>query len=179
MATLRLARSKCTSRNASTSRLAVATVVGNHGIVAIAAVAAALNPLSVPRMFSVEVTTRARYGASSRRSLAARLSALSVIVYGGPIRVSALARAEQVRTPTMTPIVAALEREGLVAREADASDGRASLLRATPRGNRVMQDGRGRRVARLAQELSRLPARDRQTLDEAVAILERVFGPPS
>ena len=110
---------------------------------------------------------------------AARLSALSVIVYGGPIRVSALARAEQVRTPTMTPIVAALEREGLVAREADASDGRASLLRATPRGARVMQEGRRRRVARLAQELSRLPARDRQTLDEAVAILERVFGPPS
>ena len=110
---------------------------------------------------------------------AARLSALSVIVYGGPIRVSALARAEQVRTPTMTPIVAALEREGLVAREADASDGRASLLRATPRGARVMQEGRRRRVARLAQELSRLPARDRQTLDQAVAILERVFGPPS
>ena len=67
-----------------------------------------------------------------------------------------------------------------------ATEGSATRLKACPsdrkregRGNRVMQDGRGRRVARLAQELSRLPARDRQTLDEAVAILERVFGPPS
>src|SRR5262245_2475270 len=49
----------------------------------------------------------------------ARLSALSVIVFGGPLRISALAQAEQVRLPTMTPIVAALERDGLIEREPD------------------------------------------------------------
>lgn len=104
---------------------------------------------------------------------AARLSALSVIVFAGPIRISALARAEQVQTPTMTPIVAALERDGLVVREADAADARAALLRATPRGARLMAEGRARRVALLAADLRALPARDRGILARAVDILER------
>ena len=103
---------------------------------------------------------------------AARLSALSVIVFGGPIRISALARAEQVKTPTMTPIVAALERDGLVIREADSSDARAALLRATAKGARLMAEGRARRVALLAQELRRLPAAERRLLNEAVRLLE-------
>jgi DNA-binding MarR family transcriptional regulator len=103
---------------------------------------------------------------------AARLSALSVVAFAGPIRISALAAAEQVRTPTMTPIVAALEREGLVTRESDASDARAALIRATPRGIRLMGEGRARRVALLAAELERLSAADRASLLRAVDILE-------
>jgi DNA-binding MarR family transcriptional regulator len=105
---------------------------------------------------------------------AARLSALSVIAFAGPIRISALASAEQVRTPTITPIVASLEREGLVTRESDASDARAALLRATPRGIRLMGEGRARRVALLAAELATLSAADRAVLDRAVGILERL-----
>ena len=108
---------------------------------------------------------------------AARLSALSVIVYGGPIRISALARAEQVRTPTMTPIVAALERDGLVTRQRDRTDARAALLKATPRGARLLADGRARRVTLLASELRTLSLEDRRTLEQAVAILERLFNP--
>jgi DNA-binding MarR family transcriptional regulator len=105
---------------------------------------------------------------------AARLSALSVIVFAGPIRISALASAEQVRTPSMTPIVAALERDGLVTRESDASDARAALLRATPKGARLMAEGRARRVALLAAELDELSASDRAALARAVGILERL-----
>lgn len=104
---------------------------------------------------------------------AARLSALSVIVFAGPIRISALARAEQVQTPTMTPIVAALERDGLVVREADAADARAALLRATPKGARLMAEGRARRVALLAADLRALQACDRAILAQAADILER------
>jgi DNA-binding MarR family transcriptional regulator len=107
----------------------------------------------------------------------ARLSALSVVVFGGPLRISDLARAEQVRLPTMTPIVAALEREGLVARDDDPADARVSLVRATPRGARLLSDGRARRVAALAGDLSTLSAADRRTLEKAAAILLRVFEP--
>lgn len=103
---------------------------------------------------------------------AARLSALSVVVFAGPIRISALARAEQVQTPTMTPIVAALERDGLVTRETDTSDARAALLRATPKGARLMAEGRARRVALLAADLAALSARERAVIAEAVEILE-------
>lgn len=108
---------------------------------------------------------------------AARLSALSVVVFGGPVRISSLARAEQVRTATMTPIVAALERDGLVTRETDPADGRAVILRATAKGARLMAEGRARRVATLASELRRLSAPDRATLNDAARILRRVFSP--
>ena len=107
---------------------------------------------------------------------AARLSALSVVVFAGPIRISALATAEQVRTPTMTPIVAALERDGLVTRESDTSDARATLLSATPKGARLMAEGRARRVAALAAELNKLPPGDLTALERAVAILEGLPG---
>src|SRR3954463_8792183 len=55
-----------------------------------------------------------------------QLSALSVIVFGGPITLGALAAAEQVRPPTITKLVAALEAAGLVKRQVDADDRRVS-----------------------------------------------------
>lgn len=104
----------------------------------------------------------------------ARLSALSVVVFGGPLRISDLARAEQVRTPTITPIVAALEREGLVTREVDEHDGRASLLRATPAGREMMARGRARRVEALTAELRRVPAADRDILRRAADLMQQL-----
>jgi DNA-binding MarR family transcriptional regulator len=104
----------------------------------------------------------------------ARLSALSVVVFGGPLRISDLARAEQVRTPTITPIVAALEADGLIAREPDARDARASILRATPKGRKLMAQGRARRVARLAAELRAVPAEDLGVLRRAAALMEEL-----
>lgn len=104
----------------------------------------------------------------------ARLSALSVLTFGGPMRISELARAEQVRTPTMTPIVAALESEGLITREADAHDARAWILRATTKGQKLMAEGRARRVAALAAELKELPQADREMLRRAASLMERL-----
>jgi DNA-binding MarR family transcriptional regulator len=106
----------------------------------------------------------------------ARLSALSVIVFRGPLRISALAEAEQVRVPTMTPIVAALEREGLVVRDADPADARAALVRATPRGARLLAEGRARRAAVIADGLRALPAGDRALVGRAMGALERLAG---
>ena len=104
----------------------------------------------------------------------ARLSALSVVVYGGPLRISDLARAEQVRTPTMTPIVVALEEAGLIERQADQNDARASILKATPRGRRRMADARARRVRVLAESLRALPDSERRVLEKAAVLLRRV-----
>jgi DNA-binding MarR family transcriptional regulator len=106
------------------------------------------------------------------------LSALSVIVFGGPVRISTLARAEQVQTPTMTPIVAALERDGLITRGVDPSDARAVILRATAKGARVMAEGRRLRVANLADALRPLPAAQQATLRAAAAILQRTLTAP-
>ena len=102
----------------------------------------------------------------------ARLSALSVVVFGGPLRISDLARAEQVKVPTITPTVVALENDGLITREADPTDARAAILRPTARGQQLMAEGRARRVASLAAELRRVPAPDRRLLSRAAALIE-------
>ena len=104
----------------------------------------------------------------------ARLSALSVLVFAGPMRLSDLARIEQVKAPTMTKIVAGLEIRGLVRRRADAEDGRAVRLEPTARGTKLLQEGRRRRVARLAEGLSALDAEEVELLGRAAAIIERV-----
>ena len=74
---------------------------------------------------------------------APRLSALSVLVFAGPKRIGELARVEQVEPPTMTKLVDALVRDGLVVRERDPDDARAVRVRATPTGARTLRRGRG------------------------------------
>ena len=105
-----------------------------------------------------------------------RLSALSVIVFGGPITLGELAAAEQVRPPTMTRLVRALEGERLVRRESDPSDGRIVRLRATRKGEAVLHAGRARRVRRLAKPIADLTAAERETLKRAAEILTRVVA---
>jgi DNA-binding MarR family transcriptional regulator len=105
---------------------------------------------------------------------AAKLSALSVLVFAGPMRLTDLARAEQVRPPTMTRLVASMEAEGLVHREADAADARAVKLRATAKGTRLLDQGRLRRIERLASALTLLPEKDLRLLERAAALIEQV-----
>ena len=103
---------------------------------------------------------------------APRLSALSVVVFGGPLTLGDLATAEQVKPPTMTRLVSALEEEGLVTREADASDGRLTRIRATARGRTLLLLGRANRVSALTAEVRALPDADRDVVERAVTILE-------
>lgn len=107
----------------------------------------------------------------------ARLSALSVLVFAGPMNLTALAAAEQVQAPTMTKVVQALEGKGLVRRERDPADRRGRRIVATAKGRRIMEEGRRRRVTRLAADLAELPRGDRARVAAAVGILERISGP--
>lgn len=102
----------------------------------------------------------------------AKLSALSVLVFGGPMRLTDLADAEQVRPPTMTRLVAAMEADGLVRRRADRGDARAVRLEATTKGARVLQEGRRRRVSRLAQALRDRTPDELRLLDRAADLIE-------
>jgi DNA-binding MarR family transcriptional regulator len=105
-----------------------------------------------------------------------RLSALSVLVFAGPMTVSELAAAEQVRPPTMTRVIASLEASRLVVREGDAADRRLVRVRATARGVQVLEEGRRRRIALLVQALEELPQSERDTLRAALDSLERIVG---
>lgn len=105
-----------------------------------------------------------------------RLSALSVVVFGGPVTLTELANAEQVKAPTMTRLVDGLEADGYVRRTADPLDGRVTRLEATARGRAVMLAGRERRVAMLAGLLEELGAEERRTVRRAVTSLEEVIA---
>src|SRR5712691_5929388 len=107
---------------------------------------------------------------------AARLSALSVLVFGGAHTLGEIAAAEHVRQATMTRIVQALEENGLVRRESDPQDGRVTRLRATAKGERVMWQGRERRVANLADLLARLSPQDVARVREAADLVERALA---
>jgi DNA-binding MarR family transcriptional regulator len=106
----------------------------------------------------------------------ARLSALSVLVFGGPQRLTRLADLEQVRPPTMTKVVSALEDAGLARRRPDPDDARAIQVEATARGRSLLLEGRRRRVARLAGGLAHLSPGDLDVLAHAAAVMERVAG---
>jgi DNA-binding MarR family transcriptional regulator len=106
---------------------------------------------------------------------APRLSALSVVVFGGPVTLGQLARAEQVKPPTMTRIVTGLEKDGLVRREGDERDGRLTRIQATPKGQRVLMAGRARRVELLASAVKGLGATDRAELGRGAQLLRELI----
>lgn len=106
----------------------------------------------------------------------ARLSALSVLVFGGAQRLTDLARTEQVKPPTMTKVVTGLEQGGLARRVADPDDARAVRVEATARGRTLLVEGRRRRVDRLARGLTTLLPDELDVLAHAAAIMERVSG---
>jgi DNA-binding MarR family transcriptional regulator len=108
-----------------------------------------------------------------------RLSALSVVVFGGPLTVRDLAAAEQVRSPTMTRLIDGLQQAGLVTRETNPEDARSVLIRATPSGRLMLSRGRSRRVEALASRLSELDARGLETLAEATILMEGISHAPS
>lgn len=110
---------------------------------------------------------------------APRLSALSVIVFRGPLTVGELARAEQVRPPTISRLVSDLEEDGLVRRREDSEDRRVRWVEATEEGMRLLQEGRRRRVDRLARRLRSLSKEDMATLVHAAGLLEQLSRPPT
>ncbi len=103
-----------------------------------------------------------------------RLSALSVVVYAGPLGIGALASAEGVAAPTMTRLVDGLERDGFVRRRRDPADARGVLVQATPAGKRILTRGRARWMETLAASLSTLSAEELAAIGRGAALIERV-----
>ena len=127
---------------------------------------------------AIHLLRRARRVDAESHLPAPQLSALSVIVYAGPITLGALAEAEQVRPPTMTRLVAAMENGGLVERETDPADRRVVRVRATAKGKRLLEEGRDRRIASIAESLASLSDADVKAIDAALDAIEKVAGTP-
>ncbi len=104
-----------------------------------------------------------------------RLSALSVLVFGGPMALGRLAAAEQVTPASMSVTARALEEQGLVRRERDPADARALRLEATAEGRRLLEAGRRRRVEHLSRLLGRLSAEEGEVVAQAIPLLEEML----
>jgi DNA-binding MarR family transcriptional regulator len=107
---------------------------------------------------------------------APRLSALSVLVFGGPRTIGALAGIEGVTPPTMTRLVAAMVAEGLVERLEDPADRRVVRVQASASGRSMLLAGRDRRVATLAAMVKPLSSKERRRLDAAATIMEAMLA---
>jgi DNA-binding MarR family transcriptional regulator len=103
-----------------------------------------------------------------------RLSALSVVVFAGPLPIGALATAEGVAAPTMTRLVDGLERDGFVKRRRDPADARGVLVEATPAGKRILTRGRAQRVQTLAASLAALSPEELGEIGRGAELIERV-----
>ena len=103
-----------------------------------------------------------------------RLSALSVVVYAGPLPIGALATAEGVAAPTMTRLVDGLERDGFVRRRRDPADARGVLVEATPAGKRILTRGRAQRVETLAMSLATFTPEELEAIGRGAELIERV-----
>jgi DNA-binding MarR family transcriptional regulator len=102
---------------------------------------------------------------------APKLSALSVLTFGGPTSLTSLARAEQVTPATMSKLVSDLEAEGLVVKRADREDKRGLRIEVTAKGRALMEEGRRRRLALLQKRLAKLSRDERALLDRAAEIM--------
>jgi len=101
-------------------------------------------------------------------------SALHRIATAGPQRITELAAYESIAQPSATTLVGRLEGQGLVTRGPDPDDGRAVLVSITPAGQKLLDERRRTRAATLGAEIDALDPEERETLSDAVPILERL-----
>jgi DNA-binding MarR family transcriptional regulator len=104
----------------------------------------------------------------------ARLSALSVLVFGGPSTLGRLARAEDVAAPTMTRIVDGLVRLGFVAKGEHPDSARQVLITPTDAGTELMQAAARRRIDVIVAALRSLPADERRSVVDAAPSLREL-----
>jgi DNA-binding MarR family transcriptional regulator len=116
---------------------------------------------------------RSQYRGESTPS---QMAVLTTLARHGPSTVGQIAEHEQVRPPSASKIVAALEAQDLVRRHADPEDRRCALIALAPAGERLILDARLAGATWLASRLEELDAEDLTALADAVPALERLLG---
>lgn len=96
---------------------------------------------------------------------------LFCLVQHGPLRTSQLAESLHIEISTVSRQAGALVEHGLIERQADPDDGRATLLAPTAEGFRVFEENRRLRNERLARITADWPAGDREQLTELLGRL--------
>ena len=100
---------------------------------------------------------------------------LHLLDASGPLSVAELASQRHVRHQSMRLVTAQLEAEGLVEKLPNPADGRSSLLSVTVKGRETLAAARSARTSRIAALIGdRLTEEERQTLEDAITIIDRL-----
>jgi DNA-binding MarR family transcriptional regulator len=136
---------------------------------------AAVEAAQALRVFLGRLRRRMQDASAVGELTAAQASALARLAVNEPTSTSALAGAERVRPQSMAATVAVLEKQGLIRREDDPSDGRRQLMFLTPAGRAYAQGARDSREEWLTRTLAqRLTGSELAVVNEAMALLERI-----
>ena len=105
-----------------------------------------------------------------------QISALAVVFREGSLTAGDLAAAEQVRPPSMTRMIAALETAGMVERTTNPADARQVMVSITERGRSTMETYIRLREQWLTEQLADLSGDELATLQRACDLLVRLAG---
>ena len=92
----------------------------------------------------------------------------------GPMTMTQIAEQEGIAKPSATGIVGRLVDKGLLDRAIDPSDRRSSVVAINRAGSDLLDQRRQERTAFLARRVEGLTVEERETLERAVEILERM-----
>jgi DNA-binding MarR family transcriptional regulator len=105
-----------------------------------------------------------------------QISALVAVSTEGPLTLGELADHERVAPPTITKVVAKLEADGLVVREADPTDRRVSRVSTTAAAEALLAENRQRKTAWLTTRIEQLSAEEQARLLAALDVLDHLNG---
>lgn len=127
---------------------------------------------SVLAMLAVQLPRVLRARDSNPQLTPAESSALSVLIYGGPMNLKELARHEQVTPASISRTARVLEGKGLISRQRDEVDARGSIVQPTRKGEHIFHKGHARKLAPIVQWVDQLPSSGRRRLASVIDILE-------
>lgn len=102
------------------------------------------------------------------------MSALGAIQQLEEPTLARIAACEGVQPPSMVKTLQQLESLGYIVRHAHPTDGRMQVLRISDKGDSMIGELRKRRNRALAEALDRLSDEERDIVERAVPILERL-----
>jgi DNA-binding MarR family transcriptional regulator len=121
------------------------------------------------------VNRRIREASAAGELSIPQLTALSRLDRLGPMTTAELARREQISPQAMGATIASLEKLGLVARSADAADGRLPILGLTPEGLAAVHSGRNAVVDQILAVLEEsFTDEETEILAAAAPLIERL-----
>ena len=105
-----------------------------------------------------------------------QLAVLATVIRHEHLTVGQIAEFEHVKPPSVSKIVAALEKIGFVERTVDPTDRRCVPIAATPAGAAHLDEVRAAGRTWLAERLGTLDRDDIATIEAAMPALERLLG---